>query len=375
MEYNDLDPAVLGKFSDYDDHFRVRHITDAETGLNAYIAVHNKNLGPGLGGCRFYDYESADDAIRDVLRLSRGMTYKNAMAGLPLGGGKSVIVGNPATDKTDALMEAMGKAVDSMGGDYVSAEDSGTNEHDMEAMARQTRFVMGQASEEGKLGGDPSPVTAYGVFCGLKSTVRKRYGGDTMKGLKAAVQGLGAVGYDLCRYLHEQGVELFVTDVRDDVLQKAQEEFKGAHIVAPDDIFTVEANIFAPCAMGAQLNEQTIAQMHFDVIGGAANNQLATNEDGARLQDKNILYAPDYVINAAGVIAVGYEFFEQTGKNPFTHDLTRENMMKHVEGIEQTLDEVFAIAEKRGITPAQAADEMAESIFNGDASAQKAGAA
>ncbi len=365
MEYNDLDAALLSGFTDYDNHYKVRHFTDSETGLKAYIAVHDKTLGPALGGCRMYDYKSEEDAIRDVLRLSRGMTYKNALAGLPLGGGKSVIIGDPASVKTEALMEAMGRAVHTMGGDYISAEDSGTNVADMALMARSTPYVMGLKSEDGALGGDPSPVTSYGVFCGLKTAVRRRYGSDNLMGLKAAVQGLGAVGYDLCRQLHKQGVELFVTDVRDDVLQKAKGEFEGLEIVGLDDIFSVDANIFAPCALGAQLNEQTVPQMKFDVIAGAANNQLATEDIGDLLAQRNILYTPDYVINAGGVIAVGYEYFEQTGKNPFSHDLTRENMMKHVETIEKTIDEVFNIAEERSLAPDRAADQMAEGVLAG----------
>ncbi len=364
MEYKDWDAAALRGYNDYNDHFRVRQFMDAESGLNAFIAVHNKNLGPALGGCRMYPYGSEGDALRDVLRLSYGMTYKNALAGLPLGGGKSVIIGDPATDKTEALMEAMGRAVHMMDGDYVSAEDSGTSETDMALMRRATPYVMGQKTKAADaLGGDPSPVTAYGVFCGLKAALRKRYGRDNIGGLHVAVQGLGAVGYELCRLLDEQGAELFVTDMREDVLQKAQDQFTRVQVVGLDEIFSVPAQVFAPCALGAQLNAKTIPEMNFDIIAGAANNQLETPEDDDRLAANRILYTPDYVVNAAGVIAVGYEYFEGIGENPFPHELTRDNMLRHVERIGDTIDQVFALAESRGITPGRAADEMAEDIF------------
>ncbi|MCB9990837.1 MAG: Glu/Leu/Phe/Val dehydrogenase [Rhodospirillales bacterium] len=371
MEYHDVDAATLTSFSDYDDHYKVRFFNDPETGLRACIAVHNINLGPALGGCRMYSYGSEDDAIRDVLRLSRGMTYKNALAGLPLGGGKSVILGNPATEKTDALMAAMGRAVDTLGGDYISAEDSGTNEHDMATMRQSTPYVMGQAAAEGALGGDPSPVTAYGVFCGIKAALKHKYGSDSMDGLTVAVQGLGSVGYDLCRQLDAAGAILFVTDVNDAVLEKAGREFSNVQVVGLDEIFSVDAKVFAPCALGAQVNAKTIPQMTFEIIAGAANNQLETPEDDDRLMDKGILYAPDYAINAGGVIAVGYEYFEQSGHNPFPHDLTRANMMRHVEQIEQTLEKIFSIAEREGISPGHAADALAEAIFKGEAAAAR----
>lgn len=375
MEYKDLDAAALSSYADFDDHYKVRFFTDEATGLKALIAVHNINLGPALGGCRFYDYETQDDAIRDVLRLSRGMTYKNALAGLPLGGGKSVIIGNPRNDKTETLMEAMGAAVDTFGGDYITAEDSGTNVSDMEVIRRKTSHAMGVLHEDSDLGGDPSPHTAYGVFCGLKAALQHKFGNQDMNGLKVAVQGIGAVGYDLCRQLDEQGAELFVADVNEEALQKAQQEFSNVHVVTLDEIFSVDAQVFAPCALGAQLNEQTIPQMKFEIIAGAANNQLAVLEDGQRLTEKGILYAPDYVINAAGVIAICYEYLQEVGQNPFGHELTRENMVRHIERIEDTLAEIFKIADARGITTARAADELAEAIFNGDGEKQKSSGA
>ena len=371
MEYKDLEPAMLAEFEDYEHHHKVRFFDDAKTGLKGCIAIHSINLGPALGGCRFYNYQTENDAIRDVLRLSRGMTYKNALAGLPLGGGKSVILGNPREDKTQELMQAMGEAVQTLDGDYISAEDSGTNEDDMAAMRKNTQYVMGVSAEEGALGGDPSPVTSYGVYCGIKAALNKKYGTKDMSGLSVAVQGLGSVGYELCRLLDEQGAELFVTDINQHVLEQAQQDFENVHIVGLEDIFSCDAKVFSPCALGAQLNSETIPQMSFEIIAGAANNQLAKPEDDQRLADKGILYAPDYAINAAGVIAVCYEYLEQSGLNPFSYELTRENMFTHVEQIESTLDKIFNIAEARNITPGRAADELAEAIFNGNGAANK----
>jgi len=368
MEYHDLTTEFLSRFDDYDHHECLRRIEDTQTGLVAYIGVHNTNLGPALGGCRMYPYQSEDDAILDVLRLSKGMTYKNALAGLPLGGGKSVIIGDPRSLKTDELMAAMGRAVQTFEGLYITAEDSGTNEHDMMAMAQETRFVVGQEAKAGSdLGGDPSPRTAYGVFCGLKASVAERYGSDDMSGKIVAVQGLGSVGFDLCRQLDAEEAHLIVCDINQEALDKAVATFKNVTVVAPEDIFGVEADILAPCAMGAQINETTIAQLKVDIIAGAANNQLATHEDEQRLMDKNILYAPDYVLNAAGVIAVSYEYQESIGQNSFPHDLTRANMMAHIEQIGATLRRIYKIAKERNISSARAADELAEAIFKGDA--------
>lgn len=363
MEHYDLGADALRAYVDYNHHYKVRRFRDPDTGLDACIAVHNINLGPALGGCRMYPYASEKDAIRDVLRLSRGMTYKNALAGLPLGGGKSVIIGDPTKDKTEALFEAMGQAVHTLEGDYISAEDSGTSMADMAVMLRQTPHVMGQKAEEGQLGGDPSPVTAYGVFCGMKTALRRTFGSESMEGLTVAVQGLGAVGFDLCRLLDREGARLYVTDVRPEVLEKAKQAFRTVRVVAPDEIFGVDAQVFAPCALGAQLNETTIPQLRCGVVAGAANNQLATTEDGARLAERDILYTPDYALNAGGVIAVAYEYFEGLGRNPFGRPLTRDGMMEQVEIIGATLDRVFDRAETGGLTPGQAADALAEDIF------------
>lgn len=364
MSYTDLSPDALARFPDYDDHEHIRRIEDPETGLIAFIGVHNRNLGPALGGCRMRPYESEDAALTDVLRLSRGMTYKNALAGLPLGGGKSVIIGDPFKMKTPELMQAMGRAVQGMNGHYITAEDSGTGEHDMIAMAKETKFVVGLPQQTGDLGGNPSPVTAWGVFNGLRAGVKQRYGSDALAGLKVAVQGLGAVGHDLCRFLHGEGVELVVTDIRQSLIDQVKNELPGIRVVAPDDIFAVEANVFAPCALGAQLNADTIPQMKFDIIAGAANNQMATPDDEDRVAQKRILYVPDYAINAGGVIAVAYEYFHSTGKNPFTTPLTREAMMAHVGQIGRTIEQIFILAETQKITTGRAADSLARSIFS-----------
>ena len=365
MECRDLSRSELAEYQDFDNHERVVRITDEATGLNAFIAVHNHNLGPALGGCRMVNYKSEQDAVRDVLRLSRGMTYKNAMAQLHLGGGKSVIIGDPYKNKTEDMMKVMGHAVESLGGLYITAEDSGTGEKDMRAMATQTSYVVGISEGEGELGGDPSPMTAYGVYCGMKSAAQKRFGSDRLSGLTVAVQGLGAVGYGLCRLLHQEGVKLVATDIRPEVLEKAKKDFPGIVIVSADDIFGVKADVLSPCALGAVLNDATVSQLKVGVIAGAANNQCALLKHYELLAERGILYTPDYVLNAGGVISAGYEYFHRSSRNPFNHELTRKNMVAHVERIGPNLMKVFNIADAKGITPAHAADDMAESMFLG----------
>lgn len=365
MECRDLSRSELSGYEDFDNHERVVHVTDEKLGLNAFIAVHNHNIGPALGGCRMVSYKTERDAVRDALRLSRGMTYKNAMAHLHLGGGKTVIIGNPYTEKTEDMMKAMGEAVESLGGLYITAEDSGTSEKDMRAIATNTSYVVGIPEGKDELGGDPSPMTAYGVYCGLKAAAQKRYGSSGLSKLSVAVQGLGAVGHGLCELLQKDGVTLIATDIRPEVTEKAKKEFPGITIVSTDEIFAVKANVFSPCALGAILNDVTIPQLRVDIIAGAANNQCATAGHYESLSERDILYTPDYVLNAGGVISAGYEYFHRSGRNPFTHELTRQTMIAHVEKIGPTLTKVFNIADAKGITPAQAADEMAESLFLG----------
>ena len=239
----------------------------------------------------------------------------------------------------------------------------------MIAMSHETKYVVGLPHQDGAighdLGGNPSPVTAWGVFNGLRAGVRRRYGSDALTGLKVAVQGLGSVGHDLCRYLHQEGVELIVTDIRPAVIEQVCAELPGTRSVAPDDIFSVEANVFSPCALGAQLNKDTIPQMKVDIIAGAANNQMATPDDEDRVAQKRILYVPDYAINAGGVIAVSYEYFAALGKHPSGTPLTREAMMAHVGQIGGTIERIFELAEQQNITTGRAADQLARSIFLG----------
>lgn len=367
MNYTDLDAKALSSFVDYDGHETVRRFHDPETGLTAFIAVHNTNLGPALGGCRMFPYASEDDAIRDVLRLSRGMTYKNAMAGLPLGGGKSVIIGNPHTQKTEALMQAMGRAVETLGGRYITAEDSGSSVADMKLIATETSYVVGipTASDTG-LGGDPSPYTAYGVFIGMKSAARRVFGTDSLTGKRVAVQGLGAVGRYLCKHLADDGAIVIGADVNADSIARAQDMVPSIEIVAPDAIYGVAADIYAPCALGATLNDGTIPQIQARIVAGAANNQMAAPQHNDMVAARDMLYVPDYVLNAGGVIAASYEYFFRTDRNPFSYPLTRDNLMTHIDGIAKTLDNIFKIAETKNMTPGRAADYMAEEIFLGE---------
>ncbi len=365
MITTELGQNELKNFPDFDAHEKIVRVEDGETGLKAFIGIHNTALGPALGGCRMMAYASEGDAIKDVLRLSRGMTYKNALAGLPLGGGKSVIMGDSRQIKTPALMRAMGRAVESLQGRYITAEDSGTGEADMEAIARETSYVVGIRGE-GDLGGNPSPVTAYGVYCGMKAAAQSRFGSVELAGRRVAVQGLGAVGYELCRLLHTDGVGLVVTDIRPDITVKAQAEFPGLQICSAEEIFSVDVDILACCALGGQLNDDTIPHLKAAVIAGAANNQLATARHADLLAMRNILYAPDYVMNAGGVIAVAYEYFKRSGRSPFG-ELTRPAMLKHVQGIGAMLTRLFDMARESGITPARAADSLAAEIFRGGA--------
>lgn len=371
MIFTNLNEDTLKANSSYDHHDTVRRfLLGEDTNTVAIIAVHNANLGPALGGCRFYNYVDEGAALTDVLRLSRGMTYKNAMAGLPLGGGKSVIIGDFRKDKSESLMVDMGEAVESFDGKYITAEDSGTTEEDMLAMSIKTEHVTGLPPEYlrgkgfGELGGNPSPLTALGVYCGLRSAVRHRHGGESLGGLKVAVQGVGAVGYELCKLLKQDGVELIVTDADQERLTMAKLEL-GAKIVGLDEIYEVEADVLAPCAMGGILNDDTIAKLKVDIVAGAANNQLLKAHHDIALLDRDILYVPDYVINAGGVICVAYEYFRKSGYNPLDFDITRESMVAHVERIGQTVTNVLELAKKDHRGTGEAADILAEAHFVG----------
>jgi leucine dehydrogenase len=331
----------------FDNHEQVVFASEPKSGLKAIIAVHNTNLGPAMGGCRMWNYATEAEAVRDALRLSRGMTYKNAVAGLPIGGGKSVIIANPKTDKTPALFEALGEALNRLGGRYVTAEDIGTSPADMAIIAGKTRYVAGLGDR-----GDPSPFTALGCFVGAQAAVKHQLKRDSMEGLVVAVQGLGHVGYDYARRLHAAGARLIVADIDAAALKRAQEEF-GAEIVSVDAIYDVPADIYAPCALGATLNPNTLLRLKAKIVAGCANNQLATDEMGDACRQKGILYAPDFVINSGGIIKVCYEYF----------NTPEDGMDAHVRRIGDTLAEIFARADSEDVATSVVADRIAEASF------------
>lgn len=338
-----------------DAHELVAFHADKASGLRALIAVHNSRLGNSLGGCRMYPYRSEDEALADVLRLSRAMTYKAALAGLPQGGGKSVIFGDPRKDKTPEKIRAMGRFIDSLSGKYVVAEDSGTNVADMRLMAEVTRHVGGLADASAQAAGrsgDPSPATALGVFIGLKAAVRAGLGREDLRGVKVAVQGLGNVGMRLAQLLHEAGARLCVTDLYPPAVERAVKEF-GATAVGMGEIAGLEVDVFAPCALGAILNDATLPALKAKVIAGAANNQLAQPRHGQALFERGIFYAPDYIINAGGIIDIHYE-----GPN-----YDPAVAQAHIERIGATVDAVFERSRREHKPTHEIADRMAEEIF------------
>lgn len=341
----------------FNHHEHVSFFYDQATGLKAIIAIHNTNLGPALGGCRMWDYASDEEALYDVLRLSQGMTYKAALAGLPLGGGKSVIIGNPKTMKSAALMRSMGKAVESLRGKYIIAEDVGTSVEDMNQMSETCNHVTGLLKNN-QGSGDPSPVTAHGVFVGMKSAVRYRLQREELRGLKIAVQGLGHVGFHLYELLHKEGALLLVTDVDQEKINAAVQQF-GATAVELDKIYDVEADIFSPCALGAVINDETIKRLKVKIVAGASNNQLAEVRHGEMLAERGILYAPDYAINVGGLISVYYEYASRYHGIEFS----RENVFAHTNKLEATLENIFSYAEQHKISTAAAADIIAEKLF------------
>ncbi len=336
----------------FDGHEQVVFCHDRATGLKAIIAVHNRHLGPALGGCRMYPYADDEEALRDVLRLSRGMTYKSALAGLPLGGGKSVIIGDPFRGKSEALMRAMGRFIDSLGGRYIGAEDSGTGVADMQIMARETTHVAGfreRTTTTGPRTGDPSPSTACGTFVGLRTAVRHALGSGDLDGVRVAIQGLGNVGMHLAERLHNAGARLWVCDPVEARLREAVQRF-GATSVSPDAIYGLDVEVFAPCAMGAVINDRTLPQLRARVVAGAANNQLDEPYHAQALQQRGIVYAPDYVINAGGIIDI---FYEIQGDDEVAE-------MAKIEEIGVTLNAIFAEADASGETTAAIADRLAE---------------
>ncbi|NGP87350.1 Glu/Leu/Phe/Val dehydrogenase [Aliifodinibius halophilus] len=296
---------LFGKLQDYE-HEQIVVCSEPSLGLKAIIAVHDTTLGPALGGVRMWPYNNEQEAIRDVLRLSRGMTYKAAISGLNLGGGKAVIIGDPRKEKNESLFRAFGRYVDSLGGRYITAEDVGINVQNMEWVRMETKYVSGLPKSIGG-SGDPSPVTAYGVYQGMKASAKKAYGSDSLEGKRIAIQGAGHVSSHLAKFLSKEDAELFICDIYEDKVNAVAEE-TGAKVVDPDEIYGLDVDIFSPCALGGVVNDDTMDQFKCDIIAGAANNVL-DNEDkhGRMLLDNDILYAPDYVINAGGLINVASE--------------------------------------------------------------------
>lgn len=318
---------------------------DHKTGLKAIICIHDTTLGPALGGCRIWNYASEEDAITDVLRLARGMTYKNAAAGLDLGGGKAVIIGDPATIKSRELFHSFGSYVNNLGGLYITAEDMNVTTDDVAYIHEVTEHVVGLAHKSG----NPAPITAFGVYQGLLAAVNEVFGKPDIKNKAIAVQGLGAVGYVLCQHLYEAGAKLYITDIDSKKVSRAANEF-NAVAVEPDEIYSVDCDIFAPCAMGAALNKDTVKQLKCRIVAGSANNQLADADIGELLMKKEILYIPDYVINSGGVINVHEEM---KGYN-------RENAMANAATIYDSVSKIIEIAKGKNIPTNKAADMLAE---------------
>ena len=340
----------ITEFAPIADYERVLRADDPDTGLTAIIALHDTSRGPALGGCRIWPYADEEAALNDVLRLSRGMTYKNALAELPFGGGKSVIIGDSATVKSDTLLRAMGRFVQALDGRYIIAEDVGTCPADMSVMRQETPFVAGR--EDGG-SGDPSPATAWGAFRGIQASVRERLGRDDLKGLKVALQGIGNVGWHLARHLSDSGAVLWVTDVEDKRLDRARRRL-GATPVAINAIYDLDVDLFAPCALGAVINDDTIGRLKAKIVAGSANNQLAEDRHGSLLKEKGILYAPDYAINAGGVINIYYEYCG-------AYD--RDAAYAHVGRIHDTLTTIYGRARGRNLPTHIAADRVAEDRF------------
>ena len=329
-------------------HEQIVFCHNKDAGLKAIIAIHSTVLGPALGGTRMWNYATEQEALNDVLRLSRGMTYKNAVAGLNLGGGKAVIIGDASKDKSEALFRAFGQFVESLGGRYITAEDVGIDVNDMEYVYRETEYVTGVHQVHGG-SGDPSPFTAYGTLQGLMATLNKKFGNEEVGNYSNAVQGLGHVGMEFVKLLKERGAKIFVTDINPKLVAKAVDDF-GAEAVGLDEIYDVAADVYSPCALGGTLNENTIDRIKAKVICGAANNQLATNAIGDELTRRGVLYAPDYAVNAGGVMNVALEL---DGYN-------RERAMRMMRTIYHNLTRIYEIAERDGIPTYQAADRMAE---------------
>lgn len=336
---------------DFDHHEIVAFKEDKASGLKAIIAVHNSNLGAAMGGCRMYNYANSQLALGDVLRLSKGMTYKSALAGIPLGGGKAVIIGDPRIIKNESLMMAMGDFIDSLGGQYITAEDSGTSVSDMASIAKRTQYVSGFIDDE-EHGGDPSPITALGVYHGILASVQYRFNSD-LKGARVALQGVGNVGFHLAKMLTEAGAIVSAADINPANINRAVIEL-GIEKIPLGHILEADVDVLAPCALGGAINNESVSTIKAKVIAGAANNQLFSKDMGEKITAQGILYAPDYVINAGGIIDVYYQTKNIRDKSTIT---------THVENIGETLQQIYQLAEEQKLPTNIIADQLAEQIF------------
>jgi leucine dehydrogenase len=328
-------------------HEQIIFFYDKETKLKGITAIHDTSLGPAIGGTRLYNYKNEEDAIFDVIRLSRGMTYKCAAAGCNCGGGKTVLLGDPKKVKTEAYLRAYGRYIQSLNGRFFTGEDMNIDEHDVDYMLMESNYINGRAN----MSGNPSPVTAYGVYWGIKACAKERWGDDSLKGKVIAIQGVGAVGYTLCEYLHKEGAILYVCDTIEEKVNRAVENLNATK-VSTEDIYSLKCDIFAPCSIGAVLNDKTIPMLNCEIVAGAANNVLLDEKiHGDMLLNRGILYAPDYVINGAGVFNVYQEFFP-----PYN----REETLAKVEKIYDRLLKIFAYAKEKNINTQLAANQLAE---------------
>lgn len=331
-------------------HEEVVFISEPSCGLKAIIAIHDTTLGPALGGTRMWPYASEEEAIEDVLRLSKGMTYKAAVSGLNLGGGKAVIIGDPKTDKSEALFRAYGRFIESLNGRYITAEDVNISVANIDDIYTETNYVCGIAKASGG-SGNPAPYTALGVFRGMEASATKVWGSrDSLRGKTVGIQGVGSVGIELAKLVTEAGANIIYTDISEENLQRMKERFPGATYVAPDDIYSAEMDIYAPCALGATINDNTIGQLKCKIVNGAANNQLAEDRHGQELKDRGILYAPDYLINAGGLMNVSIEF---EGWNDY-------KSRRMIDTIYDTTLRIFEMSEERNIPVNEATDLLAE---------------
>lgn len=340
-----VEAGPLTQMSTYD-HEQIVFCQDKTTGLKAIIAIHNTTLGPALGGTRMWNYANEAEALTDVLRLSRGMTYKAAISGLNLGGGKAVIIGDSRKDKSEALFRRFGKFVESLGGKYITAEDVGISPADMAYVAMETKSVVGLPGRSG----DPSPVTAYGVFSGIKACLKERFGNESLEGKKVAVQGVGHVGQSLVEYLSKAGAKVYVTDIHEDTLKQVAKE-NNATVVGTDEIYDLDVDVYSPCALGATINDNTIGRLKCSIIAGAANNQLKDETvHGKMVMDKGMIYAPDFLINAGGLINCYHEI----------HGYNKDAAMNQASNIYDTLTRIFKLSKEKGIPTYLAANQIAE---------------